>query len=96
MNIEDRPVIDEQDTAKVNPNSEPRQLDDLDVHWWWGFWDWLMEEGWGKTFVTSPSLSDWLSHKKNIYHRDHPHYDTSHTSNDEVDRKLGSKEVETQ
>ena len=66
----------EQDCAKVNPNPEPRPLDDLDVHWWWSFWDWLMVEGRGKTSVVAPSLTDWLSHKKNIYHRDHPQYDS--------------------
>jgi len=56
----------DQDCAKVNPNPEPRKLDDLDVHWWWGFWDWLMVEG-RKDTIVAPSLPDWLGHMKDIY-----------------------------
>ena len=52
---------------KIDPNPEPRKLDDLDAKFWWLFWDWLIEQGWGQTSVNAPSLSDWLSHQKNMF-----------------------------
>ena len=54
-------------STKINPNPKPRQLDNLDVKFWWLFWDWVKEQSWNKTAVNAPSIADWLNQMKDEF-----------------------------